>query len=116
MERKNFFKDFNSEVISNYLQVIQQTPLPKYFPQSEIDPASYLRGLTECLNKLGTNQLKAISLTPYLYRDEPAYLWTFIFNKAFLDIDAIYSWLDDDCYIPVITNQDNITIVTINAI
>lgn len=113
---KDFFKLLNQEVITNYLQVIQQTPLPKDFPQSEIDPASYLRGLTECLDQLGTNQLKAISLTPYLYRDEPAYLWTFIFNKAFLDIDAIYSWLSDDCYTPAITNQDNITIVTINAI
>lgn len=113
---KEFFKPLNQEVITQYLQVIQQTPLPKDFPQSEIDPAPYLQGLLNCLDKLGTNQLKAISLTPYLYRDEPAYLWTFIFNKAFLDIDAIYSWLDDDCYTPAITNQDNITIVTINAI
>lgn len=114
--KKDFFKLLNQEVITNYLQVIQQTPLPKDFPQSEIDPASYLQGLLNCLNQLGTNQLKAISLTPYLYRDEPAYLWTFIFNKAFLDIDAIYSWLDDNYYTPTITNQDNITIVTINAI
>lgn len=113
---KDFFKLLNQEVITNYLQVIQQTPLPKDFPQSEIDPASYLQGLTESLDLLGTNQLKAISLTPYLYKDEPAFLWTFIFNNAFLDPDAIIEWLSDDCYTPAIINQDNITIVTINAI
>lgn len=109
--------EFNQKTINDYFNILEETPLPSAMQLPyDLDYWAYLEDLYNNVSLLKLNRLLALTCTPYLQGNQASYLWTFIFDASRFDQNAIIQWLDDNGYYPSFTKQDNIVIVTINAI
>lgn len=118
MKKEKFseIEKFNQKTIQTYFNILEGTPQPAPLCYNDLDYWSYLENLYNSVNKLGNNQLLALTCIPYYYNDQVCFLWSFIFQSSCLNTNAICNWLEDDENTPQFTNQGNITIVTLNAL